>query len=183
MSNSIKMLGIILSLSLVGCGTTHTNLDYQVNSPAQANKNISVFVQELEDVRPASARGVIGSVDNTAGMKFGDIKEPENFLGILKQALNGELKNAGYTLTQDSKDISIKAQLESAACLWNGKSCATIRLRFIVNDHGKEVINKVYGGDAAEFAFVGYAFDAALTKSAKNAIGEFIKDLDSYVKS
>ena len=183
MSNKVKILSLILPIILAGCGTTNTNINYQVNSPAQVKKNVSVFLQEVEDVRPVSARGVIGSVDNTAGMKFGDIKEPDNFIGILKQAVGGELTNAGYTLALDSKDISIKTQLESAACLWNGKSCATIRLRFIVNDHGHEVINKVYGGDAAKFAFIGYAFDAALTESATKSINQFIKDLDSYVKS
>ena len=176
-------LGIIFSLTvLTGCATTTTQINYKTDSPKQNSKGIDVSVLSVVDNRPVSERDVLGRVMNGLGMKVGDIKSPPDLLEKIKKSLESELENAGYTISAQDKSLVLKTSLESLSCFFKDKTEASIRIRFIVTDHGQEVLNHVYGGEGEHHPLWG-EHDPAIINSIKAAFNEFLKDFDQYTKS
>ena len=180
-----ELLAILSIVLISGCGTTAA-VQYKVDSPKQASKQVSVYVKDFNDVRPQSERGVIGKILNAWSEDNGNVNEPPTLVQDLKNAIEQELMNAGYSMGMDSNGVVVSCSLMSIKCnfLPTYVSVAQLRMHIIVMDHGQQVIDHVYEGEGTgRPLLVGLGTNEAITSAVKKVITLFVKDIDSYIKT
>ncbi len=187
MSN--RWFGLIFSLALIfalaSCASVPT-IKTSPGMPQQSAKNILVHLTEFNDARPDAEREVIGKVFNSYGMETGQVKQPKDMISTLRKSFESELTNAGYALVNETDAIQIKADVEFVSCYYDkDRPKASIRIKFAVNEHSQEVLNRIYGGEKtgsrfeSPFNFCG----GPLSDSISLITSDFVKDLNEYVAS
>lgn len=175
---------IFLTLFMTGCATITPDIKYKTALPTQKQKNIKVSLTEFQDARSLSQKGVIGQTYNDMGMKAGDVLEPKDLMGGMQKALTDELINAGYQLTNDRKDIVIKASVEAVSCGYQKGINANVRIKFEVFEKNIKVIEHLYSGDSGDLPLFSQDYcGAPLTKCIQDTMTSFVKDLDKYIAS
>ncbi len=173
---------VILFLYLSGCAST-PKIGYVSKFPKQEPKNVSIKISNFEDGRSASEKGKLGGKYNQYEMKIADILEPQDMISSFQQAFIAELENTGYA-TSNGNDLILKGTVQSVSCdLTNGAQTANIKMRLILNDKGREVLNSIYTGNCK----ISYTFDQtgsdAFNAAIRDLVASFVKDLNDYIKT
>lgn len=193
----ISMLVVVSLLSGCAFGTREvmlaypppvTNIGMQVaHASTQTEKNgIKVIIGKLEDKRTVTHR--IGNVRNGFGMDTADVVAKNNVRNWVVDALEWELKNAGYSVSKSetSRDniksaVMVSGEINQIYCdvYFNYDGKATVLLKAMQN--GKNVVHNTYygsGSAGANFAASSEAYGESLAKALQAAMNKFINELN-----
>lgn len=176
---SFLILFFVISVVCSSCSTT-PKIQYQTVLPKKSPNNISVSVQEFNDERKEMNKMIMGTVQNGYGMDMGDVNAPPELFSQVKNALNDELKNSGYTLTTDKADLIIFATLTEIICDVHESTSAQITVKFKLMDGNEKVMDNTYHGASSKIVFL-VNCSKPLNKSIQNLMGQFVSDLNRYV--
>ncbi len=180
-TKKLGQLFIFLVISFVcsSCSTT-PKIQYQTVLQKKLPNNISVSINAFNDEREEMDRIVLGTVQNGYGMDVGDVNAPPELFSQVKNALNDELKNSGYTLTAGKADLIISATLTEIVCDVHESTSAQITIKFKLMDGDKKVMDHAYHGENSKF-ILPVNCSKPLNKAIQNLMGEFVSDLNRYV--
>lgn len=122
----------------------------------------------------------MGTVQNGYGMDMGDVNAPPELFSQVKNALNDELQNSGYTLTTDKADLIISATLTEIICDVHESTSAQITIKFKLMDGNEKVMDHTYHGASSKIVFP-VNCSKPLNKSIQNLMSQFVSDLNRYV--
>lgn len=191
----------VLAIALLnGCafGTREVMLSYpppvsestlksaHATTPAQANGK-TIIIDTISDTRSVKHR--IGNVRNGFGMDTADVIAKNDVREWVIDALDWELKHAGYTV----KHSASKGEIGKSATILNGQvnhiycdvyfnydGKAAVILKATHN--GKDLINNMYTGSGsagANFAASAEAYGESLALALQDAVKKFIVDLNN----
>jgi hypothetical protein len=177
----VYFLSVALLCFITGCASTPKIHYVPKHAPLKTN-SVSVWIQNFEDARTVIEKNVLGGVYNGYGMRLGDVQEPGGMIASIRDAFAAELQNRGYALVNDDKDLVVQATVQTVTCDMSNVRLANLVVRLIVCDKGKEVVNKIYTGNASIFFTLDMTCSEPLGKALEDIVKKFGADLDGYIK-
>jgi hypothetical protein len=171
---------VAISFVFAGCSTT-PKIGYEAKSTQQAMKKASIYFESFKDDRTSGEKGILGGVYNGYNMRMGNVEEPAGMMDSLKKTFQSELSSSGYSLVEDMRDLSIKADLISITCDLKMKAESTINLKVTLIDKGNQIFSKTYKGQGSTFQMVGFDSTGAINNAIKQIAGQLIQDLNEYI--
>ncbi len=171
-------------LLLTGCSTT-TYLGYTSVLEQSKSNSITLNLNSFEDARESKKK--IGSLKNGYGIPIVHIYADNSVSDWVTSALASELKNAGYSMLDDSNTLGkyviegvILKAYASSYMTYNGK----LRVEITVKENGVEIFRKLYATKCragvnviAQSSKVAKALELNLQKVCT----QFISDLNETV--
>ena len=179
---------LVLALALSGCATV-TNYTYKSSAPKSvAGKSAGVNVLPAVDRRDLPEPGVQGYVIDTMGGRYDTFRDPNNFMQVISDGLAEELKNNGYQITGDSKDLAVAMDVLETNCNVNPvngiyKLRYTMKVRIQVTDRGEPAFEQTYSSEYADTYNILNGPGVQYQKGMSDIFGQAIADLNEYLKT
>jgi uncharacterized lipoprotein len=153
---SCAALSIALVLSVTGCALTkdHISINYspQTNVIKVAGAELVAAAVQVSDLRAAKDR--VGSKKNGYGMEMAAIVANEDITDTVRNAVEAELKQRGFTVGPGDLLLSIQVirfQNDFKVGFWAGDAIAELMLETqLRKSDGAIVYSKVISGDGAK---------------------------------
>lgn len=174
-------LVLLLALQSAGCafGTRRPVLNYTVGSQQKPARNINLYVEQFSDER--LDRNVIGHVRNGWGMKTAEVVTVTNIADWVTEAMRAELKNSGYTLTDDvNTEHAIQGEVIKVYCdsfmSYDGEVGVEVTLRKGAQDLFRK---KYLGKDSSiNMASTAKSYGITMERSLQKALVDAVHDID-----
>ncbi|MFT7637549.1 MAG: 2,3-bisphosphoglycerate-independent phosphoglycerate mutase [Candidatus Omnitrophota bacterium] len=173
---------IVAMFIFAGCVST-ANIRRDINlSPGSYNGATVSFIG-FDDARSFASRKIMGGLFNGFDSRTGDLMAPDNLVDDLEILFVKQLRAAGYKLAADKQAIVISGSIESIGCDVAVQSKADVRIKFVVDDRGENVLTAVYSGNDEGASMYNTTCADQLTNSVLEAARHFTDELSDYMIS
>lgn len=183
----------LLAVFLTGC-STKTSLSYESVIQEQSKNDICVAVDSFQDSRSQPQK--IGALRNGYGMPIVKITTDDDVPTWMKTALEKELKNAGYTITEEERESNyhIKGRILKLSSGTYFTYSGKISIEMTLNQDSKVILEKQYtskenAGLCWQISpFINSNKQAmkcshALTLSLQDIYKEFVNDVNQQINN
>ena len=181
-SKLIKLLIFLTAVGFSGCSSM-PKIKYTVQLPVSGTRNVFIHIQDFEDTRGSYEIGKLGGVYNGYNMRLGDVKEPPGLVQSIQSAFMTEIKNSGYQVVSDDRDLVLRGILQSVTCDSGNSKQSDLKVRLILKDKGDEVLDQVYQGKSNVFFTLDTSCSRPLVNALEQVVSKFVRDLNEYVNT
>ena len=181
MRNKYSVSLILMCTIVSGCafGTRRPVLNYTVGTEQKPTRNVNIYVERFLDER--LEKDVIGHDRNGWGMKTAKVITTTNISDWITEAIQAELENSGYTITNDPKtEHAVKGEVIKVYCdsymTYDGETGIEVTLE----KNGENLFTRKYLGkdSSINMASTAKSYGRTLERSLQKALVDAVHDIN-----